>query len=100
MNNNVEEESRCALRDISESRMLKDNIVNAVQKMLKKQFTEANELQDPVLGQGLNFQSYQSISFVQVLHNGRMHWVAISTYGCDQGEIYLVDSLFAKEQNQ
>ena len=46
--------------------MLNDNIVNAVQKMLKKQFTEANGLQDPVLGQGLNFQVYQSIPFIQV----------------------------------
>ena len=23
-----------------------------------------------------------------------MHWVAISTYSCNQGEIYLMDSLF------
>ena len=23
-----------------------------------------------------------------------MHWVAISTYGCDQDEIYLMDNLF------
>ena len=99
VNNNVEEESRCALnhsdlKDISEKRMLNDSIVNAVQKMLKKQFTEANGLHDPVLGQGLNFQVYRSIPFVQVLRNGRMHWVAISSYGCDQGEIYLMDSLF------
>ena len=68
--------------------------VNAVQKMLKKQFTEANGLQDPVLRQGLNFQVYRSIPFVQVLHDGRIHWVAISSYGCDQGKIYLMGSLF------
>ena len=74
--------------------MLNDNIVNSVPKMLKKQFTEANGLQDPVLGQGLNFQIYQSIPFVQVLQNGRMHWVAIRTCGCNQGELYLMDSLF------
>ena len=78
INNNVEEESRCSLnhsdlKDLSENRMLNDNIVNAVQKMLKKQFTEANGLQNPVLGQGLNFQVYRSIPFVQVLHDGRMH---------------------------
>ena len=41
VNNNVEEESRCTLgysdlKDISESRMLNENIVNAVQKILKK----------------------------------------------------------------
>ena len=36
----------------------------------------------------------KSIPFVQVLHNGRMHWVATSTFGCNQDEIYLKDSLF------
>ena len=63
--------------------MLNNNIMSEVQKMLKKPFTEVNGLQIPVLGQGLNFQVYRSIPFVQLLHNDRMHWVAISTYGCD-----------------
>ena len=99
MTNNVEEESRCALnyshlKDISENRMLNNNIMSEVQKMLKKPFTEVNGLQIPVLGQGLNFQVYRSIPFVQLLHNDRMHWVAISTYGCDLVENYLMDSLF------
>ena len=49
VNNNVEEESRCALnyshlKDISENKILNDN---TAQKMLRKQFTEANGLQDP-----------------------------------------------------
>ena len=88
MTNNVEEESRCALKysdlkDISENRKLNNNIMSEVQKMLKKPFTEVNGLQIPVMWQGLNFQVYRSIPFVQLLHNGRMHWVAISTYGCD-----------------
>ena len=73
MNNNVEEESRCVLnysylKDISENRMLNDNIVNAVQKMQKKQFTEANGLQDPVIGQGINFQVCGSILLAR-FHN-------------------------------
>ena len=93
MNNDVKEESRCALnysdvKYILENRILNDSIVNALQKMLNKQFTEANWLQKA------NFQVCRSILFVQVLHNGMMHWVAISTYGCDQGEIYLMVSLF------
>ena len=57
-NNNIEEKPQCALnysdlKDTSKNRMLNDKIVNAVQKMLKKQFAEANGLQDPVQGQGL-----------------------------------------------
>ena len=92
VNNNVEEESRCALnyshlKDISENKILNDN---TAQKMLRKQFTEANGLQDPVLGQGVDFQVYRSIPFVRALHDGRMHWVAISTYGCNEGEIYFI----------
>ena len=54
---NIEEEPRCVLnyielKDTSENRMLNDKIVQC-KKMLKKQFVEANGLQDPVLGQGL-----------------------------------------------
>ena len=57
-NNNIEEKPQCALnysdlKDASKNRMLNDKIVNAVQKMLKKQFAEANGLQDPVEEQGL-----------------------------------------------
>ena len=52
--------------------MLNDNM-NIVQKMLKKQFTEATGLQDPLRELGLNFQVYRSIPFVQVLQDSRMH---------------------------
>ena len=57
-NNNIEEKPRCALNyidssDTSENRMLNDKIVNAAQKILKKQFAKANGLQDPIKGQGL-----------------------------------------------
>ena len=37
------------LKEISDNRMLNDNIMNAVQKMLKKQICQVNGLQDPVL---------------------------------------------------
>ena len=56
--------------------MLNDNIINTVQKMLKKQFSQANCLQDPVLGQTLNFNVNRNLSFVQVLHDGRIQWIA------------------------
>ena len=57
-NNNIEEKPRCASNyidssDTSENRMLNGKIVNAAQKMLKKQFAKANGLQDPIKGQGL-----------------------------------------------
>ena len=37
---------------------------------------------------------YRSIPFVQALHDGRMYWVAITTYDRNQGQIYLMNSLF------
>ena len=46
-NGNIEKKPRCALnycylKDTSGNRTLNDKIVNAVQKMLKKQLAEAN----------------------------------------------------------
>ena len=82
------------LKNISNQEMLTDNAIHVFQNMIKKQNTDVNGLQDPVLGETLNFSVYQSIPFVQVLHDGRLHWVAISTYGCRLGEVCLMDSLF------
>ena len=82
------------LKEISHNTTLNDNIINAVQKMLKKQFSQANSLQDPVLGQTLNFNVNRNLPFVQVLQDGRIQWIAVSTFNCNEGEINLMDSLF------
>ena len=74
--------------------MLTDNIIDVLQKMLKKQFPDASGLQDPLLGQLLTYQIYQNTPFVQVIQNGRYSWLAFSTYGCKQGEIFVLDSKF------
>ena len=74
--------------------MLSDNVVNAFQKMMEKQFPEANGLQDPILGQTLSFKVQKNKPFVQVLHDGNLHWIVISTYGCNEGEVCYNDSLF------
>ena len=82
------------LKDISDSHVLSDNVVNAFQKMMEKQFPEANGLQDPILGQTLSFKVQKNKPFVQVLHDGKLHWKPISTYGCNEGEVCYIDSLF------
>ena len=82
------------LKDISDNRMLNNSIINAVQKLLKRQFSQANGVQDPVLGQTLNFNVTRNLPFVQVLHDGRIHWIAVSTFNCNEGEINLIDSPF------
>ena len=82
------------LNDLSHKRMLNDGIIQTFQQMLKIKYPDANGLQDPVLGQALNFAVYQTIPFVQVLHDGSLHWIAISTYNCKEGEVFLMDSMF------
>ena len=82
------------LSAISNHRMLSDNVINAMQKMIATEYKNTNGLQDSVLGQTLNFKIYKSKPFVQVLHDGSLHWVTISTYGCEKGEVNLMDSMF------
>ena len=72
--------------------MLTDNIITVLQKMLKQQFADANDLQDPFLGQLLSYELYQNTLFVQVIHN-IYHWfIVLSNYGCKQSKVFLLDS--------
>ena len=66
-----------------------DNVINLLQKMLKQMFVDAMGLQDSVRGQNLSYDVYQSRPFVQVINNGQYHWLALSTYGCKEREIYV-----------
>ena len=52
------------LNDLSHKRMLNDYIIQTFQQMLKIKYPDANGLQDPILGQALNFAVYQTIPFV------------------------------------
>ena len=79
---------------ISNNQMLNDNIINECQNILNCQFPRAHGLQNTLLGQNNMFNVYQTVPFVQVLHDGRLHWVAINTIGCKEGEIFYLDSLF------
>ena len=74
--------------------MLTEIVINLLQKMLKQVFVDAMGLQDLVRAQNLSYDVYQNQSFVRVIHNGRYHWLPLSTYGCKKGEIYLLDSKF------
>ena len=71
--------------------MLNDNIIQTFQQLLKIQYPDANGLQHPVLCQALNFAVCQTTPFVQVLHNGSLHWIAISTYNFKEGKFGLLN---------
>lgn len=50
-------------------------------------------MQDTLLGQNLSFPSEDG-EFVQILH-GSSHWLCISTIGCKDGEVEVLDSMFS-----
>lgn len=37
----------------------------------------------------------ESSEFVQILHTGQAHWICISTVGCKDGQVDILDSLYA-----
>jgi len=80
------------LLSISNQQMLSDNVINVLQKMLKRQYHNTSGLQDTVLGQTLSFDVIQNKPFVQILHNGNAHWLAISTFHCEPGHVNILDS--------
>ena len=86
--------SEADLKDIQNNKMIND-VIHIAQKILKNQFQHANGLQDPTLGQNMSFSVMKNTPFVQILHNGKSHWVAISTYNCNDGEVHLMDSFFS-----
>ena len=50
-------------------------------------------MQGLLLGQRLSFKVARN-PFIQIRHDGRCHWITVSTFGCDLGEINYYDSLF------
>ena len=59
----------------------------------QKLVTHVNGLQDPLLGQKLNLREY-SEEFIQLLHDGKHHWVTIITLDCQPGEVKYNNSKF------
>ena len=79
-------------RDIS--LILKGNMLNnTVIQFSQSLFDGLNCLQDPLLGQHPSFKLARNL-FFQILHDGRCHWVTVSTFGCDPGEVNYYDFLF------
>nr|XP_047143262.1 uncharacterized protein LOC124817350 isoform X4 [Hydra vulgaris] len=80
--------------DIIKGHMLNDNVIHFCQQLMAIQLNIDVGLQDPIKGQILSFDIYTSTPFVQILHDGNLHWLCVTTYDCKPGEIYVFDSLF------
>ena len=98
------------LKLISNNRMLTDTIINAAQNIIHLQHPSIAGLQDTLLGQSFyskdakdqqsfRFKELPDQPFVQVLHDGNIHWLAISTINCLPGEVFIMDSMFRGKIN-
>ena len=76
----------------SRTEWLNDNLINVVQSLILQQFPNVEGLQNTLLGYTHMFIVKRN-PFVQILHNGHGHWMTLSTYGCELGEVNVYDSL-------
>ena len=83
------------LRNVGHKKAIPGDVIAVLQKLLRSQYAHADGLQDPLNGVKLKFQVKKRAPFVQVLHDGNYHWIAISTYHCQPGEVVYMDSLFS-----
>eukprot|EP00794_Sanderia_malayensis_P011416 gene11416-12606_t len=81
------------LCSISGEKMLTSSSIYIFMEMLKRQHPNVRGLQDTLLAEKAAFKSLPNSEFVQILHDGKHHWVAVSTHGCKPGEIIYMDKL-------
>lgn len=84
------EQSKPAQFLVSTGNWLNDDIINQWQRLLKKEFSHVNGLQDVLLVHNMGF-TVETGEFVQVLYVD-CHWVTISTIGCGPAEVDIFDS--------
>ena len=78
---------------IKNGKILTDNAINIAQNILHNQYPLIAGLEDTVLGTCFNFSIVRG-EFVQVLHDGALHWVCVSNVGCkEDGCVNVYDSL-------
>ena len=84
-----------SFESVLEERMLCDTDINAAQGILKHQFSVVEGLQDTLLGETLAY-SVMPVEMIQILHDGSMHWILISTINCADGHVKIYDSMKSK----
>lgn len=72
---------------------LTDSIINAVQKILRRQFPDVNGLQDTCLGLLCSFCILQG-EFIQILYSPG-HWLTVSTVGLEHPHVAVFDSKYS-----
>ena len=86
------------ISSIKNGEQLNDSNINAANCLLQGQFSEIQGFASPVLGRKLCFPTFNDIlgysgqPYLQVLHNGSNHWIAIKIVS---KEVHVYDSLFS-----
>ncbi len=70
---------------------LSDNLITAVQRLLKDSYPHIGGLQPPILGETLTFEVRRG-KFVKVLNVYGSHWITISNLLCSSGVVAVCDS--------
>ena len=85
---------------ISNDDKLGDEHINAANQLLRSQYPDKQGLCTPVLGQKLCFpefstlQGYAGHTYLQILHTGADHWIAIEILS--EEEVWVYDSMYLK----
>ena len=82
----------------SSSKWLTDNIINATQELLRRNYPVPG-LQSTLLSHTLAFDVMRE-EFVQVLHSGGSHRLTVSTIGCPPSTVKVYDSLYSELPTQ
>ena len=62
---------------------------------MQKQFSELNGLQNPIFGEMLSFKMQRKTNHLcRSCMVVKLHWIVISTFRCNTGEVCYTDSLF------
>lgn len=79
---------------VTKGQWLNDIVIHAAQQLMRgdKNLLPVGGLQNPILGQALSFE-VQAGEFVQILHSGGNHWIAISIVGMEHAHVRVYDSL-------
>ena len=73
--------------------LLNDSIINASQQLLKELFPFLPGLQGVELGAIMGFE-VEAGEFVQIVHNGKNHWLLVSTLGVEHPTVRVYDSMY------
>ena len=72
--------------------LLSDSIINASQQLRRELFPFLPGLQGVELGAIMGFE-VEAGEFVQIVHNGKNHWLLISTIGVKYPTVWVYDSM-------